>query len=159
MSPTIASQIQFIDVFNFSIFLAFTVCYVYQLYYIVVVLTRKPQTLVAKRNHRFAAVISARNEAAVIADLIRSIKAQNYPSGLIDIFVIADNCTDNTAAVARDAGAIVFVRNNKELVGKGYALDYGFKTILSAYKDRNYEAFFIFDADNILDPNYYQHQK
>lgn len=156
MSPTIASQIQFIDVFNFSIFLAFTVCYVYQLYYIVVVLTRKPQTLVAKRNHRFAAVISARNEAAVIADLIRSIKAQNYPSGLIDIFVIADNCTDNTAAVARDAGAIVFVRNNKELVGKGYALDYGFKTILSAYKDRNYEAFFIFDADNILDPNYFR---
>lgn len=156
MSPTVASQVQCIDVFNFSIFLAFTVCYVYQLYYIFVVLTRKPQALVAKKNHRFAAVISARNEAAVIGDLIRSIKAQNYPSGLIDIYVIADNCTDNTAGVARDAGAFVLVRNNKELVGKGYALDYGFKTILSAYKDRKYEAFFIFDADNILDPNYFR---
>lgn len=156
VSPTIASQIQFISVFNFSIFLAFTICYIYQLYYILVVLTRKTTLPAAKKNHRFAAVISARNESAVIGDLIRSIKAQNYPSGLIDIFVIADNCTDNTAAVAREAGAYVFVRNNKELVGKGYALDYGFKTILSNYKDRHYEAFFIFDADNILDPNYFR---
>ena len=50
----------------------------YQLYYVFVVLTRKPKKLVAKKNHRFAAVISARNESAVIGDLIHSIKAVSY---------------------------------------------------------------------------------
>ena len=43
------------------------------------------------------------------------------------MFVVADNCTDNTAQVARDAGAIVFTRHNTKEVGKGYALDYGFQ--------------------------------
>ncbi len=60
------------------------------------------------------------------------IKVQNYPQELIDIFVVADNCTDNTAAIAQQAGAIVFVRN-KEHIGKGYALDYGFSCIRQHY--------------------------
>ncbi|MEG2864526.1 MAG: N-acetylglucosaminyltransferase, partial [Eggerthellaceae bacterium] len=95
------SQISFVDIFNFCVFLTFSLCYVYQLYYVLVVLTHRPKFLVAKKNHRFAAVISARNENAVIGDLIHSIKVQNYPSELIDIFVVADNCSDNTAEVAR----------------------------------------------------------
>ena len=106
------SQISFVDIFNFCVFLTFTICYTYQLYYVFVVLTRKPKELTAKKNHKFAAVISARNESAVIGDLIHSIKVQNYPSELIDVFVIADNCTDDTARVAREAGAIVFPRSN-----------------------------------------------
>ena len=77
-------------------------------------------------------MVAARNEETVIADLIHSIKVQNYPAELIDIFVIADNCTDNTADVAREAGAIVFPRSNDKLVGKGYALDYGLKAIWSS---------------------------
>ena len=112
------SQISFIDIFNFSVFAVFTICYTYQLFYVLVVLTRKPKEHVAKKNHRFAVVVSARNESAVIGDLIHSIKVQNYPAELIDVFVIADNCTDNTAQVARDAGAIVFPRHNTEQVGK-----------------------------------------
>ena len=144
------------DIFNFCVFLAFTICYTYQLYYVFVVLTRKPKQLVAKKNHKFAAVISARNESAVIGQLIHSIKVQNYPSELIDVFVIADNCTDNTAEVAREAGAIVFPRFNTEQVGKGYALDYGFNVIRSQYADRGYEAYFVFDADNVLDVNYFR---
>ena len=128
------SQISFVDIFNFCVFLTFTICYTYQLYYVFVVLTRKPKELTAKKNHKFAAVISARNESAVIGDLIHSIKVQNYPAELIDIFVIADNCTDNTADVAREAGAIVFPRSNDKLVGKGYALDYGLKAILGAVR-------------------------
>ena len=150
------SHISFVDVFNFCVFLAFTICYTYQLYYVFVVLTRKPKKLVAKKNHKFAAVISARNESAVIGQLIHSIKVQNYPSELIDVFVIADNCTDNTAEVAREAGAIVFPRFNTEQVGKGYALDYGFNVIRSQYADRGYEAYFVFDADNVLDVNYFR---
>ena len=150
------SQVSFVDIFNFCVFLAFTICYTYQLYYVFVVLTRKPKQLVAKKNHKFAVVISARNERAVIGQLIHSIKVQNYPSELIDVFVIADNCTDNTADVAREAGATVFPRFNSEQVGKGYALDYGFNVILSQYADRGYEAYFVFDADNVLDVNYFR---
>ena len=100
--------------------------------------------------------MSARNESAVIADLIHSIKVQNYPQELIDVFVVADNCTDNTADVAREAGATVFPRFNTEQVGKGYALDYGFSVIRSQYADRGYEAYFVFDADNVLDVNYFR---
>ena len=150
------SQISFVDIFNFCVFLTFTICYTYQLYYVFVVLTRKPKELTAKKNHKFAAVISARNEAAVIGDLIHSIKVQNYPSELIDVFVIADNCTDDTAEVAREAGAIVFPRTNDKEVGKGYALDYGFQCIRERYADKGYEAFFVFDADNVLDVNYFR---
>ena len=67
------SQISFVDIFNFCVFLTFTICYTYQLYYVFVVLTRKPKELTAKKNHKFAAVISARYESAVIGDLIHSI--------------------------------------------------------------------------------------
>ena len=90
------SQISFVDIFNFCVFITFTICYTYQLYYVLVVLSRKPKQLVAKKNHRYAVVVSARNESTVICDLIHSIKVQNYPTELIDVFVIADNCTDNT---------------------------------------------------------------
>ena len=125
------------------LFLTFSICYTYQLYYVFVVLTPPPPKRVAKKNHRFAVVVSARNERAVIADLIHSIKVQNYPQELIDVFVIADNCTDDTAEVAREGGAIVFPRTNAEQVGKGYALDYGFSVIRSQYADRGYEAYFV----------------
>ncbi len=150
------SQITFIDAFNFCVFLVFTLCYTYQLYYVFVVLTRKVPVHTPKRNHRYAVMITARNEEPVIGQLIHSIKVQNYPQELIDVFVIADNCTDNTAQVARDAGATVFTRHNTKEVGKGYALDYGFQIIRSHYADAGYEAYFVFDADNVLDVNYFR---
>lgn len=102
------SSLSFVDIFNGCVFVAFSVCYAYQIFYVFVTLTKKPPQLTAKKNHRYAAVICARNENAVIGDLIHSIRVQNYPQELIDIFVVADNCTDNTAAVAQEAGAIVF---------------------------------------------------
>ena len=138
------------------VFVVFTCCYAYQIIYVFVSLAKKPPELTAKKNHRYAVLISARNENAVIGDLIHSIRVQNYPQELIDIFVIADNCTDNTAAVAQEAGAIVFPRFNKEEIGKGYALDYGFACIRQHYADNKYEAYFVFDADNVLDVNYFR---
>ncbi len=95
------AALSFIDIFNFCVFITFTCCYTYQLYYVFVVLTRKAPVRTAQRNHRYAVMIAARNERAVIGDLIGSIRNQNYPSELIDVFVIADNCTDDTAAIAR----------------------------------------------------------
>lgn len=157
MIDQLLSQLTFVDIFNTCVFLAFTICYVYQFFYVFTVLTRKPPVQTAKANHRYAVMISARNENQVIADLLHSIRVQNYPQELIDIFVIADNCTDNTAEVAREAGATdVFVRFNKELIGKGYALDYGWHQIQEQYGHNNYEAYFVFDADNVLDVNYFR---
>lgn len=149
------AALSFIDIFNFCVFFAFTVCYTYQLYYVFVVLTRKAPQATASKDHKYAVLIAARNESAVIADLIASIRSQSYPQELIDIFVIADNCTDDTAEVARNAGATVFQRSNQELVGKGYALDYGLKAIWSQFPDAGHEAYFVFDADNVLDANYF----
>lgn len=139
---------------NCVISIVFTLCYAYQFFYIFVGLLKKPVEFEAKKQHRFAVVVSARNESGVIGNLIKSIRAQKYPAELVDIFVIADNCTDNTAAVARDAGAIVYERFNTEQVGKGYALDWMFKIIQSDYAEKAYEGYIIFDADNLLDPNY-----
>lgn len=140
--------------FNCVISVIFTLCYAYQFFYIFVGLLKKPKKFSAKKQHRFAVVVSARNESSVIGNLISSIRNQNYPQELVDIFIIADNCTDNTAEIARSAGAIVYERFNKEQVGKGYALDWMFNIIESEYADRNYEGYIIFDADNVLDPNY-----
>ena len=156
MIEDISSSMTFVDTFNWMVFLIFTLCYGYQIIYAILTFFKKTPKLTAKANHKYAVLIPARNESAVIGNLIHSIHVQNYPSHLIDIFVIADNCTDNTAQVARKAGARVIVRHNKEKVGKGYALDYGFSVIRRDYADENYEAYFVFDADNVLDENYFR---
>lgn len=140
--------------FNCVISVVFTLCYAYQFFYIFVGLLKKPKKFEASAQHRFAVVVSARNESSVIGNLIASIRSQNYPRELVDIFIIADNCTDNTAEIARSAGAMVYERFNKEQVGKGYALDRMFNIIETEYADKNYEGYIIFDADNVLDPNY-----
>ena len=119
-----------ISAINTILYTALTVLYFYQLIYVIVALfnekRKKKQVYEAKKLHRFAFIVAARNESAVIANLIKSIKAQNYPSELIDIFVVADNCSDNTADIARNSGAIVYERFSNTKVGKGYELDYAF---------------------------------
>ena len=143
-----------IVVFNFIIWLFFTLCYFYQFVYILVTWRRGMVKLPeAKKNHRYAFFIAAHNEEAVIANLVKSIKDQDYPSELIDTFVVADCCTDNTAEEARRAGAIVYERNDLSRKGKSWVLDYGFDRILEEYPGK-YEAFFVFDADNLLSKSY-----
>lgn len=145
-----------LEIFNASVFILFTLCFGYQLVYIFISWFKKPPVLTAKKNHRYAALICARNEREVIGDLIHSIRMQKYPQELIDIFIVADNCTDDTAQVAKEAGASVFVRFNDQYVGKGYALSYGFDEIEKRCGIDAYEAYFIFDADNVLDENYFK---
>lgn len=108
----------------------------------------------APEEHRYAAVISARNEEGVIGGLIRSLRAQRYPADKLDIYVVADNCTDRTAEVAERAGATVYVRRNAREVGKGYALDFLFQKLLTLHAGRHYAGYFIFDADNVVDENF-----
>lgn len=126
--------------------------YSYQLLYLALPFLKKSHQAKKKssKKHKYGIVIAARNEAAVIGQLIESVWAQNYPKNLIEIFVVADNCTDDTAAIARNLGAHVWERHHKEQVGKGYALDFLFKRIQKGAVD----AFIVFDADNLLSENY-----
>ena len=145
---------QFISSINTFLWMFFIVCYVYQMYYIAVPFIKKDKPHAKTENHKFAVLISARNESAVIRNLLESINTQTYPSELVDVFVVADNCTDNTADIARDCGAIVYERFNKVNVGKGYALNYVLKQIKRNHNADQYDGYFVFDADNVLDPNY-----
>ncbi len=108
----------------------------------------------AKKNHKFAILVAARNEEAVIGNLIDSIKKQDYPEELVDIFVVADNCTDSTAATARSLGAVCYEREDTERRTKGFALQYLVECIRRDYGIESYEGYFIFDADNLLKSDY-----
>lgn len=132
----------------------FFILYFYQFVYFLIPFIKKDKPHKETKLHRYAVLISARNEENVIATLVDSLHHQDYPQELIDIYVIADNCTDNTASSAEKAGAFVFVRNDMENVGKGYALDYALNRIFTEKGDDFYDGFFVFDADNILDTNY-----
>ena len=112
----------------------------------------KDKPLQVKKDHRFMAIIPAHNEEAVVGNLVESLKKQNYNKDLYDIYVIADNCTDNTAKVAKEAGAIVYERFNNSKKTKGYALDWFLQQKIK--EDAPYDAIFVFDADNIVDPDF-----
>ncbi len=112
----------------------------------------KDKPLRVKKDHRFMAIIPAHNEEEVVGNLIESLKNQNYSKELYDIYVIADNCTDNTAKIARESGAIVYERYNEVERTKGYALDWFLQQKIR--EDAPYDAICIFDADNIVDKNF-----
>jgi Glycosyltransferases, probably involved in cell wall biogenesis len=108
----------------------------------------------AQKKHRFAVLIAARDESQVIGELLNSINEQNYPKELLDIYVVADNCTDDTVGVSREHGANVFERFDKNKIGKGYALNYAFNKINEKLGIDYYDGYLVFDADNVLDENY-----
>ncbi len=136
---------------NYVIMVIFFACYAYQFFYIPVAWRKKQKPLPEGKLHRYAVLIAARNEAAVIGSLIDSLKRQNYPEDRIDIYVVADNCTDRTAEAAELHGATVVERFDRGRVGKGYALHF----LLERIKE-SYDAYLVFDADNVVDPNYVQ---
>lgn len=129
---------------------------IYWLYQLVVSLCSlvklKDKPIIEDKQNRFMAIIPAHNEEKVVGNLIASLKRQNYPKELYDIYVIADNCTDNTAKVAKEAGAIVYERFDEEHKTKGYALNWFLKQKIE--ENAPYDAFCIFDADNIVDENF-----
>ncbi|HWE53377.1 MAG TPA: glycosyltransferase family 2 protein [Bryobacteraceae bacterium] len=108
-----------------------------------------------KRDLRLAIVIPAHDEASLIGRCVGSVIASARPAGSCEAagscetIVVADNCTDQTAAIARQAGARVIVRENADLRGKGYALRMAFDVLL----EEGFEAFLIVDADSILSAN------
>ena len=112
----------------------------------------KDKPIIEEKQNRFMAIIPAHNEESVIGNLVESLKKQNYPKDLYDIYVIADNCTDKTAEIAKNAGAIVYERFDKENKTKGHALNWFLGQKIE--EDAPYDAFCVFDADNIVDENF-----
>ena len=143
-----------IRVINYVISAIFFICYSYQLLYLFVPLFIRKKRPVDVKLRRYAVLISARNEERVIGQLISSINAQSYPEDLITVFVCADNCSDNTALEAERHGANVYERENPRKIGKGYALDWLLKQIDRDFGIGSFDGFFVFDADNILEPDY-----
>lgn len=127
-----------------------SICYAYQFVYLFLPLFLKKRTKKAAHLRRYGILIAARNEEAVLPQLLRSIQAQDYPARLVTTYVVADNCTDNTAQVAAAAAAVVITRTNTRKVGKGHALQY----LLQSIDTARHDAFLIFDADNILASDY-----
>lgn len=142
------------DNINEVIFFVLTVLYFYQVIYIIVgILSKYFKMPTSTKKLHYAIMISARNEENVIKEIIDSLKKQNYDKDKYDIFVLADNCTDDTAQIAYDNGAYVYEREDTIHVGKGYALDYLYHAIQRDFGD-NYDAYIVFDADNIVDQNF-----
>lgn len=108
----------------------------------------------AKNLHKYAICIPARNEEAVIGNLIDSILYQDYPKEWLTIFVVADNCTDNTARIAREKGAVCYERFDDVNKTKGFALQFLFQKLERDYGTESFEGYFIFDADNLLNRDY-----
>ena len=129
---------------------------IYWLYQIVVsfcsLIKLKDKKLLINKNHKFMAIIPAHNEENVIKNLIDSLKAQDYPKDLYDIYVIADNCSDATAEIAKEAGAIVYKRFDELNKTKGAALNWFLHQKIE--EDADYDAFCVFDADNIFYKNF-----
>jgi hypothetical protein len=98
---------------------------------------------------RIAALVVAHDEACVIESCVRSLCTQDYER--FDVFVVADNCSDDTAALAARAGAQVIERASGGPRGKPAAVAHGVREI--AERGR-YDAIAVFDADNIVDPGF-----
>lgn len=143
-----------LTIINLSLAAVMSLCCCYQLFYLLVRLRGRSRRFQTRSLCKYAVLIAARNESAVIGQLIDSINTQTYPAGLVHIYVVADNCTDDTAQVAKRHGARVYQRQNKAQVGKGYALDFLLGKIAKEHSGERYDGFFVFDADNLLDPNY-----
>ena len=107
----------------------------------------------AAPKNRFCAVVAARNEEGVIGQLVDTLKNVDYPEELVDIWVIPNNCTDETGRVAREHGANVY-DPKREIHSKGEALNEFFDYTFAM--NDTYDAFCVFDADNLVDPHFFK---
>ena len=125
---------------------------IFTLYFAVVAvfaLLRRRSYPAAAPQTRFAVVIAARNEETVIGNLIYSLLNQDYPAELLDVYVVPNNCTDFTEAAAAAAGAKI-LHCLGPVSSKGDALHQAFAQLMPL----DYDAFLVFDADNVLEPDY-----
>ena len=145
---------QTLSMWNLIVAVVFSLCCSYQLLYLLLPLVKKEKPLPpSKGEHGYAVLICARNEEKVIGGLLDCLRRQTYPGDKLHVFVLADNCTDGTEAAAEAGGARVYVRQDQEHVGKGYALEALLDCLRRDYPE-GFDAYLIFDADNLLEADY-----
>jgi len=137
------------------VFAVLSVLRFYKVFYTAVGFFTKPKVFKpAPMTRRYGIIIAARNEKNVIGFLLESLMDQTYPLENYKIFVVADNCTDNTAEIARKHGACVYERNCPEKARKGWALEFLFDNIERDYGIQSFDGYLFFDADNIVSQDY-----
>lgn len=155
MDPLFLSKIKmifvlFMEVAEFVLFLLFAYGFAIALFGFI--RRKEPDSAAFPLKHSFAIIVAAHNEEKVIANIVKNLSMLDYPKELYDIFVIADNCTDDTAKIAKHYGAAAFERFDTFKRGKGYALEWMFDKIFKM--DKKYDAIAIFDADNLVASNF-----
>ncbi len=143
------------NIIGVCLFIVAVILISYKFFYMSFAFSKPAKFKQAKTNHKFAILVPARNESAVICGLLESLKNQDYPKDKFKIFVIVENTDDPTCEICKKfENTEVFVRPNLDIKSKGGALDQAFKHILKNQSEENFEAFFIFDADNIVQDNF-----
>ena len=136
-------------------YILFAVAFIYSMYFAITGLFgfknyHKSMFSKHKPKYKFGIIIAGRNEEKVIPALIKTLKKQRYPESLYEIFVVPNNCTDNTEKVAREAGATI-INCTVPVKRKGDALEFTFKKLVNR---EDLDAFIIFDADNLVHPDF-----
>jgi cellulose synthase/poly-beta-1,6-N-acetylglucosamine synthase-like glycosyltransferase len=114
---------------------------------------RRPAASEAESRSRFLVVIPAHDEESGIATTVASCRSADYPESLFNVLVIADNCTDRTAAVAVEAGARVVERSDPVKKSKGYAIEYLIARLVESGEFDTLDALVVIDADTTIDPS------
>lgn len=139
-----------LSIINYIILILIAIPVLVQLLYVVFAWVKKKQYPKSEKNGRIAYIIPAHNEASVIFNTVKDLmENQEYPKELYDVYVIADNCTDDTAALAEAAGARVLVHNDENPEHRmaaypvQFAVDY-----LMKLEEEPYDFILRIDADN-----------
>ena len=126
----------------------------YQIVFSVFGLVYRPKRTGSAAQKRFAVLVAAHNEESVIGPLLENLKHLDYPDDMYDIYVIADNCSDGTADIARRHGVHVAERTTDTDRGKGYAIRWMLERLY--HSPQPCDAVVMFDADNLVSPNFLQ---
>lgn len=115
------------------------------------------RTELKEPTNKFAILVAAHNEEEVIGQICENLKGLNYPKDLYDVYVICDNCNDNTALEVRKTDTIAMERNDPSKRGKGFGLEWMFERLWEfEEKGTKYDAVVMFDADNLVGKDYLQ---
>ena len=140
---------------QFLYYILFILCLAYGLYFFITGFfgfknINKKLLKKHKSKNKFAVLIASRNEEDVIGHLVKSLLDQNYPKDLYDVYVIPNNCTDETEKVAKKAGAKI-IKCTVPTKSKGEVLKFTFEKLS---KNKDIDSYIIFDADNVVHPDF-----
>lgn len=144
-----------LSIVNYVVLIVLAMPILVQLLYIFLFFVKKTKFPKSEKKARIGILIPAHNESSVIYRTVKNLfDKQNYPKDMFDVFVVADNCTDNTAELAKNAGAIVLERVDNDPTHRAalYPLKMGCETIMN--HPNNYDLVIHLDADNIVNDDF-----